>query len=61
MWLKARESLALVAQIDALAGTFHIVLYCNNNSNVVISVVIITEIILIIVVLVLMIINVREP
>ena len=61
MWLKARGSLTLDVQIDAFAGTFHIVLYCNINSNVVISVVIITEIILIIVVLVLMIINVREP
>ena len=27
MWLKAREPLALDAQIDVLAWTFHIVLY----------------------------------
>ena len=61
MCLKARESLALDAQIDASAGIFRIELYCINDINVVISVAIITSIILIIVVLALMIVIVREP
>ena len=42
MWWKARESLALDAQIDVLAGTFCIELYCNYDINVDISVAIIT-------------------